>query len=163
MGVAASTASTIGTIGTGLSILSGVSSIFGGFQQRQESNNQADLIMQSSAMQAAETKRLAAKEALVEQENADEARRRQQIAYLASGVTLQGSPLLVMEETRKKGLENVDEILKAGSASASTSMTEGRIRAQGVKAQGRQAFMSGITQGVQTAGSAISAYAVNKK
>ncbi len=154
LGASASTAATAGTIastvGTGLSLFSGLSSIMGGMQSRNEASNQAALAESQAAMRGAEQGRLAAKEAMVEQQQSDEARRRQKVAYLASGVSLAGSPLLVMEETRKKGLENVDEILKAGSAAESAIKAEGRIQAQNLKSSGRQAFASGITSGLTT-------------
>jgi hypothetical protein len=145
----------LGTLGTGLSLFSGLSSVMGGMQSNAEAKNQANLALSQANMRGAEQGRLAAKEALAEQEASDAARKRQKVAYLASGVSLAGSPLLVMEETRKKGLENVNEILKAGSAAESAIQAEGRIQADQLKSSGRQAFAQGITGGLSTISRAL--------
>lgn len=132
-------------LSTGFSVLSGVSSLIGGMQQKQEAKNQAALATQEARMQAAEQVRLADREARFEQENADKTRRAQKLAYLKSGVTLEGTPFLALEETRRRGKENVDEILAAGSAGSRAALAEGRIRAQSMKSTGRQAFIQGLT------------------
>lgn len=159
MGASASAAATAGTvvstIGTGLSLFSGISSVMGGMQSKAEAGRQSELAMMQAESRAIEQERLSAKEARMEQDAADDARRKQKVAYLASGVSLAGSPLLVMEETRRKGLENVDEVLKAGEASASLARTDGRIQAEQAKSTGRQAFTSGITRGLTSVAGAF--------
>ena len=69
----------------------------------------------------------------------------QMLARHKSGVSLEGSPLLVMEGTRARGQENVEEVLRAGGAATGAAITEGRIRAANAKAAGRESFMQGLT------------------
>ncbi len=61
---------------------------------------------EQNALDAADADR-AAKEEL---DQSDRIRKIQKMAYLKSGVVLDGSPLLVMEETRAKGEENAKNI-----------------------------------------------------
>lgn len=145
---------------SGLSAVSAVSSIVGGFQSKKEGDNQAAIALSQAAAQGAEAERTAAREAKLTQEDALKTERKQKLAYMASGVTLEGSPLLVMEETRQKGLENVDEILKAGKASSEAALAEGRVRANSAKSAGRQSFVSGLTG---AAGTGLNAYSVLKQ
>lgn len=58
------------------------------------------------------------------------------MAFLKSGVTLEGSPLLVLEETRREGAEEVAAI-RAG----------GESRAKTLRAQGRSALIGGFLSG----------------
>lgn len=148
-------AGTLSALSTGLSIFSGLSSILGGGAAQQESGYQAELAAQQAESRAIEQERVSAREARLEQENAEDFRKRQKVAYLASGVDLSGSPLLVMEETRRKGAENVNEILKSGSAGASSARAEGRIQASQIKSSGRRAFASGLSEGVSTIRSSL--------
>lgn len=131
------------------SAVSGVSSLIGGLQGQAEAGRQSEYAIAQGNLAAKERERVAFKEAQVEKQNAEDAERRQKLAYLASGVTLEGSPLLVMEETRRKGSENVDEILRSGAAGASAERLEGRIQAEQYKSSGRQSFISGVTGAVQ--------------
>ena len=155
MGASASTAATVGTIASGLStgfsVLSGVSSLMGGMQAKGEAKVQAANAMADARARGAEEARVAAREADLTQQEADSVRRRQKVAFLKSGVSLAGSPLLVMEETRRKGKENVDEILASGTAASKAAYSEGRQQARAFKSQGRQAF----TQGLVSAGNAF--------
>ena len=144
-------ASALPSLSTGLSILSGVSSLMGGMQAKQEGKIQAANAMADARARGAEEARVAAREADLTQQEADSVRRRQKVAFLKSGVSLAGSPLLVMEETRRKGKENVDEILASGTAASKAAYQEGRTQARAYKSQGRQAF----TEGLVNAGSAF--------
>lgn len=152
VGTAAAISSTTTAIGSVLGGLSAVSSLVGGIQGMQEGKSQARAAEQQAAMQGAEAERQAQREARFEQQNVDSMMRRQKLAYLKSGVTLEGSPLLVMEETRRKGAENIDEILQGGAYAKSAAATEGRVKAQALKSAGRSEFVSGLTG----AGSALS-------
>lgn len=153
LGVSGATAGLIGSGGTlslgslasGFSALSGISSLFGGVQGLISGNQQSSLAMQHARLAALETERVTAREARLEQDEINRTLRRQKLAYMASGVTLEGSPLLVMEETRRRGQDNIDEILRGGQATGSAQLAEGRIRAKQLKGTGRAAFMTGIT------------------
>lgn len=110
-----------------------------------EGNDQAKYALADADARGKEIARQTAREAEAEKKDVDSTLRRQKLAYLASGVTLQGSPLLVMEETRRKGQENIDEIMKSGSYSGAAAISEGRINASNAKSAGRREFLSGIT------------------
>lgn len=140
---------------TGLGLLSGVSSIAGGLQAQEAAGAQAEQARILAATRAAEQTRLALRGARVEAEEAGRLARRQKLAFLASGVTLSGSPLLVLEETRRKGLENIEEILKAGGAASEAITAEGRLQAGQLERGGRQEFISGLTTGITTIGGAL--------
>lgn len=148
-GASASTAATAASVAsiasTAFSGLSAIQSIAGGSAAKAEAKRQANLATFQAQQQGAESARVAQREATFAQEEANSTRRAQKVAYLKSGVSLEGSPLLVMEGTRARGNENVEEILRAGSAATGAAFTEGRIRAQNVKASGRQAFTQGLT------------------
>lgn len=152
-------AGTLGALSAGFSIFSGLSSIAGGMASQQEAGYQSELALQQAESRAIEQERVSAREARLEQEAADDARSRQKVAYLASGVTLEGSPLLAMEETRTRGAENVDEIKKSGSAAANAVRQEGRVQAAQLKSSGRQAFASGLSSGARSIAGGLQSYA----
>lgn len=145
-------AGTASTVATGLSIFSGLSSIVGGMQQSAEAKRQANYAQGTAMAQATEQARVSALQAGAERKEAESYRRQQKLAYLKSGVSLEGSPLLMLESTRLRGQKNVNEIISAGGAGAASAITEGRMRAQNYKASGRQAFMSGLTNAATTFG-----------
>lgn len=141
-------------VSTGLLVAAAVgagASALGGIQAKREADKQARLANEQAAARAAETERVTKRQAELEQRNIDQTIDRQKLAYLKSGVTLEGSPLLKLEETRRLGAENIDEINKAGEAQASAQVAEGRVQAQQLKASGRQALISGITGAARSA------------
>ena len=135
---------------TGLSVVQGVSSVMQGSQQQAAYKQQGENAIATATMAAKENARVSFKESQVEAENAKTAERRQKLAYLASGVTLEGSPLLIMEETRRKGAENVDEILKASDAASGALMQEGYNTKTALNLKGRDAFSSGLSSGISS-------------
>lgn len=159
MGLSAGAASAAST-GIGiLSAISSVSSLIGGIQGRNAGNEQAGLALEQANARGIEQERVAQREARLVQEDAIKTERRQKLAFLNSGVTLEGSPLLVMEETRRKGLDNVNEILTAGTAGANAARLEGRVVASQAKSAGRQSFVSGL---MGAASSGLNAYSALK-
>lgn len=129
---------TLGTLSTGLSL-------FSGLQSMQAGNAQAKQAIAQSTAQAQETTRQSVREAYQEQQAASGARRQQKLAYLASGVSLSGSPLLLMEETRNKGAANAKEVMRSGEASSIATLQEGRMQASKLKTTGRNEFISSVT------------------
>lgn len=158
MGVVAALAPAAGKILAGASAITSVASLAGGISAQRDAQRQAAQTQAQANEAAAEKTRVSEREARLEQENIAETMRRQKVAYLASGVTLEGSPLLVMEETRRRGADNIDEILKGGRASQQATLAEGRLKAKQTKAAGRQAFVSGVTGAVSSGGKAYSLY-----
>ena len=135
----------MGVITTGLLVAAAGAGIVGGIQANEAADEQADLARSDASARAAETARVTERSSMLEQRNIDDTVDRQKLAYLASGVTLEGSPLLKMEETRRRGAENIEEIELAGKAGSKAQIAEGRRTAQSAKASGRQALIGGIT------------------
>jgi hypothetical protein len=129
---------TIGTLSTGLSLLSGAQGLMAGNQQSKQAIAQTTANIQEQTRQATRS-------AYNEKQAAESARRQQKIAYLASGVSLSGSPLAVLEETRQKGLSNAAEIMSANETYSSATGLEGMARASSLKSSGRSEFIKGVT------------------
>lgn len=129
------------------SILAGVSaltSVIGGMQQQAAAKQEAQNAIATAEMQGKEQARVSVAQAEQAKQEAESYRREQKIKFLKSGVSLEGSPFLALEETRLQGQKNVDEILKSGASAISTSQAEGRMRAKSLKQSGRAAFISGL-------------------
>lgn len=86
-------------------------------QAKQAANAEAD-IMEADAARAAQA----------EIADAEKTRRLQRMTYLKSGVDLEGSPLLVMEETRTKGAENAANVTASAKAKADLIRRQGSIK-----------------------------------
>ena len=71
----------------------------------------------------------------------------QQSAYLNSGVTLEGSPLLVLEDTRKQGMAELQAIMQGANYQANT-----------LRAQGRAEMTAGLAGAAMSGSQAIAAY-----
>lgn len=143
------------TAATVLAGISAASSLVSGMQQQAEAGRQARQAEATAILQGEEQARVASKEAGIAKDEAESARRQQKLAYLKSGVSLEGSPFLTMEQTRLQGQRNVNEILSAGAAGRAATMQEGRTRAKTYKASGRQAFISGLGNAAKTGASFI--------
>lgn len=132
---------------TALAAVAATAAVAGGIQGHREGEKQADRAEAQAAARAAETKRVTERQTTLEQRDIAKTLDRQKLAFLASGVTLEGSPLLVMEETRRRGAENIEEIQKAGAAGSAAQLEEGRAVAEAAKTSGRQALIRGIAGG----------------
>jgi len=141
-----------------LAAASGALSLIGGIQQLQTGRQQASAAKEAAALRGSEAARQAERNARGEQQNVDRLIRRQKLDYLRSGVTLEGSPLLVMEETRRRGAENIDEILRGGAYAERSAIVEGRTRARGFLASGRSGFISGLFGAAGSGGDAYELY-----
>lgn len=64
----------------------------------------------------------------------------QRLAYAKSGVTLEGSPLLVLNETHNQGTREIDNLL-----------TSGYTKAEYTRLAGRDAFVAGVLNAGTTA------------
>ena len=129
---------TIGTLSTGLGLFSGIQSFVAGKQQAKATN-------EMTKAQIEEQARLSARESAAEINAAGDVRRKQKIAYLASGVSLSGSPLLVMEETRRRGASNAIEIMTASDAASKANAAEGKTMAGNLYTSGRNEFIKSAT------------------
>jgi len=140
----------LGTIATIATIAGAGMQVAGGMRSQQEAGVQSALARQQAAERAAETERLTTREVELERRDIKDVRERQKLMFLKSGVTLEGSPLLKLEETRQRGQENIEEIEKAGEARARGQIQEGRLVAEQAKSRGRQQLVSGLVGGAST-------------
>lgn len=102
-------------------------------------NAEADLLEEQSAINSRETLREG-------QRRAEEIRRFREMQaskYNASGVLLEGTPLVVLADTAAKGAEEVAAILARGEAQASLA----RKQANQLRNRGRNALIAARSQG----------------
>ena len=74
-------------------------------------------------------------------------RKKQKVAFLKNGINLAGSPLLVIEETRRESQAEVDSIVRRGRAQANLAFQQAALTRGG----GRAALTSGIFSAAGTA------------
>lgn len=103
-------------------------SIAGGIQQRNAAKKQANLMQADADARARE-----------EEKSGQRYRNKQVVAYLKSGVTLEGSPLLAMQETIDTSRKN-----------AATIRSNAAVRADTVRQEGRNAFIGGLFSAART-------------
>ncbi len=140
----------LGTIAVVATVISVVSSVAGGIaaqsaaeEEAKSIERQGDLSRQEAEIEAQRTQR-----------ERDKFLKKQKLAFLKSGVTLEGSPLFVFEETRKESAKEVEAIRRQGGA----RFTLGQERAEITRARGRAALIGGISSGASTIGSAASVF-----
>lgn len=94
--------------------------------------------------------------------NEEQARRflaSQKLAFLKSGVTLEGSPLDVLDETARVSAENINAIRARDRALIQNQLT----KAAGIRGRGRAALTAGFTSGARTLAFAAAAQRKNKE
>lgn len=116
-------------------------SVYSGYQQNKAAKAEAAALNDQANLAQAEASRSAD---IAQQEN-DRLRRSQKLAFIKSGVSLEGSPLLLLEQTRQFGKEQVQSILSRGQAQAGVLSTQ----ASQAKNQGRAALVGGIGSAAQ--------------
>ena len=105
----------------------GVQALSGLAQYRQQSR--ADAVSARAAnTEASILNADAAVAARQELRMADRARHTQVMSYLKSGVSLAGSPLLLMEETRARGIENAKNVVDSASRKAGLIRQQGSVK-----------------------------------
>lgn len=117
--------------------------ILGGMSERDAQKKRAGMLEDQS--------RLAQSEAAAQaKRRATEVRRfaaNQKVAFLKNGVTLEGSPLIALEDTYTMGQEEVDSIVNRGNAQSNLYWQEAKL----AKKQGRAAMIGGLTGAASTA------------
>jgi len=157
----AATAGVIGSAGTlfgvsgltGSALMTGLSvgsSLLSGFQGMAEGKSQAKQMYAQTSANIAEQARQSTQSAYQEKKAAEGTRRQQKIAYLASGVSLSGSPLAVMEETRQRGLSNAAEVIASNDAYTKATGAEGTATSKQLISSGRSQFIKGVTGALTT-------------
>lgn len=107
-------------VSAGLQVASGLAS----YSQQKKADKAAKAAANEEARLMEED---ASRAALQEKQEAERVRKVQKMAYLASGVDLTGSPLLVMEETRNKGEENAKNVVESAKARADLTRMQGSV------------------------------------
>jgi len=121
-------------------VVGAASSVASGYSAKQAARREAGALQEQGNL-ALEESRLAA------QQRADEVRKtakKQKLAFLKNGVTLEGSPLLTIQETERQGQQEVDAIIKRGYALNDLYATRASI----TENQGRAQFIGGIGSGL---------------
>lgn len=126
---------------------SAVSSIAGGISANSASNQEAKLQEAQGAEALSEAKVNATNEAY----NQNQAVGKQQLAFLANGVTLEGSPSDVVKSSRAYGQTQVNSILNQGTAQYNLAQQQATI----TKNQGRAALIAGFGQAAGTAATGV--------
>lgn len=116
---------------------------YAGYSSMQASNREAKLQKEQANIAAQE----AQSNAEVEAYNQRQALNKQKLAFIKSGVSLEGSPLDVLENTRSWGQKSVDAILKSGASQYNLGMQ----RAANTQASGRAAMIGGVLGSAGTA------------
>lgn len=130
------TLTTIAVIGTGIGA---ASSVYGGMQAQKAANAEANLEQQQGDILLAESKTNAANEAYNEKQFVG----KQRLAFLANGVSLEGSPSEVLKDSTAYGQSQVDAILRQGQSQYSLAYQQAAI----TKNKGRAALIAGIAGG----------------
>lgn len=119
-----------------LMVISAASSVAGGMSKRSAAVREADALDRQA--------NLASQEAEVEARiHATQVRKfaaNQKSAFLKNGVTLDGSPLLVLEDTRQAGQEETNAMRRSGASKAQLL----RERADMTRSEGRAALLGGL-------------------
>lgn len=95
------------------------------YSQQKKADRQAS---EAAAAQSALIVNDAQSQADQEIKAADQTRRVQLMQYLKSGVTLEGSPLLVMNDTTAKGAQNAKNVMDSAKAKAGLVTAQGNIK-----------------------------------
>lgn len=124
----------MGASGAGVGqILGAAGTFYGGYRANSEARKQAGNQIADSEYEAA----------LMEEDN-KKLISEQESAYAKLGVILEGSPLLVIEETRQKGLRDRMRVREVGRSRAEAIAAEGRNKFIGAMFQGTSQLMGGM-------------------
>lgn len=135
----------------GATLLGAGGTIYSGYQQNQAAKREASLEEEQGRLAQEEADREAAAHA----EDVRKFSRVQALSFLKNGVTLAGSPLLVLDETLKKGQEEADSIAKSGAAQRNLY----NQRAYNTRSEGRAALVGSLFSAGASAGTS---YAMGK-
>ena len=113
-------------------------SLYSGFAANSAARQEAALERQQGDIAASEAQVNAKNEAF----NQTQAVQNQRVAFLANGVTLEGSPSMVLEQSKEYGQSQVDAILRQGAAKKALAYSEATI----TQNKGRAALIGGILQ-----------------
>lgn len=124
------------TLAIAFTVVSAAGSIIQGFQEKKAADAEASLLEEQGVLQAQE----AQDEAIRVANDRRKFRKSQKLAYLKNGVSLAGSPLLVLETTRAESQAEVNSIARRGTAQASLAFAN----AAQTRTAGRVALLGGF-------------------
>lgn len=123
------------------------SSIMGGISQNKAAKEEAAYQQEQGDIAYKEAQMNAENEAFNQKQTIG----RQRLAFLANGVSLEGSPSTVLSESEKYGQQKVQSILDQGTAQYNLAQRQAAI----TKNKGRAALVSGITGAIGSAASGV--------
>jgi hypothetical protein len=128
-------------------VLSVGAQVFSGISQKKEADDRAEIIQDQARIEREET------EAEVGRRTEERNRfiAKQKVAFLASGVGLAGTPLIVLEDTFKQFNTEISAIKRTGAAKAGLLEKEAGI----TKKSGKAALISGVLGAGSTVGGNI--------
>lgn len=126
-----------------LTIISTLSTVAGGVAANDAAQKEAAAIRGEGDIELAEGERLAK----IKETEGKQFRSDQALAFLASGINLQGSPLGVLEETQTKTKDEVDSIM----GRARNLFDLSRSKADITQRKGTNALIGGVLGGANTA------------
>lgn len=129
-----------GKLGMALSAAQGLASIAGGFMGQSSYSKEAEMLRQQGDLALAEARRTAEQKA----REVTEFQAAQGHRYVTSGVTMEGSPALVLERTRKLGQEEVDALIRQGEAQKRLAYMQADI----TRNKGRASMFAGVVKGL---------------
>lgn len=134
------------------SAVTALSQLAGGFTAAQSGSAEAQRQEEQARLSLEESRRDAALRA----RDIQKFKAQQSHTYAASGFTLAGTPALVLEETRRKGQEEIDAILAKGQAEASLIQAQ----ASSTRSAGRNAMIGGAFSAI---GTGVERYTLGKR
>ena len=151
-GIEAATAASIASAaGTAATVAGIAGPIVGGIQQKGAAEAAASATSREAQRQADLRQEEATKAARVEARENIELEKIQKLSFLKSGVALEGSPLLLLAETKTRGAENIESIIRSGQTGATGLLASGTTKASQLRASGREALLGGLLGGATRA------------
>ena len=115
-------------------------SIYSGFAANSAAEQEATLQRQQGDIAMSEAKINATNETY----NQTQIVQKQKLAFLANGVSLEGSPSMVLEQSKEYGQSQVDAILRQGASRYALAQGEAAI----TENKGRAALIGGFTNAI---------------
>ena len=140
-------------IETALAVAAIGTSIGGGIMANSAANRQAKNIRIEAQNQAAADKIQSEIAARAETRENMKLLKRQKLAFIKSGVDLEGSPLLQLAYTEEQGVNNVGNMIWTGDTRRQAMIRQASMQASSVRASGRQALLGSISQALSTGAS----------
>lgn len=132
--------------------VSALSQLAGGWSTMRAAQQEAQLQDAQARLRLEEAQRDAAQKA----REVTSFQSRQAHRYASSGITLEGTPVLMLEKTRREGQEEVDAIIKRGQAEKDLLMMKSKM----LRASGRNSMLGSVLSAGSTG---IQAYITGRR